>query len=216
MVSRSEGRAREVADEVGAGTLPFEALPGLLRDADLLATATSAPHTVVSVGAMEQIMADRGRPLAILDLALPRDVEPAVRGIAGVSLFDLDDLSRLVAGTLERRRSEVAVAEAIIDESIDEFTAWYRSREVVPVIRAMRDRAETMRQREIDRAGGALRGLSSDELRAVDHLTRQLLAKVLHDPTARLRQAAAAGADDVVDAARYLFGLDEPTEETKR
>jgi glutamyl-tRNA reductase len=171
---------------------------------------------VVCLATIEQAMAERERPLAILDLALPRDVEPAVRAVAGVSLFDLDDLSRIVAGTLERRRSEVAVAEAIIDESVDEFTAWYRSREVVPVIRGMRERAETMRQRELDRARGALRGLSSEELRAVDHLTRQLLAKVLHEPTSKLRQAAAAGGDDVIDAARYLFSLDEPSEDAKR
>jgi glutamyl-tRNA reductase len=145
----------------------------------------------------------------ILDLALPRDVEHEVGELPNVFLYDIDDLSQVVAGNLARRRSEIAVAEEIIRTGIQEFWSWYRGRNVVPLIKQLRSRAEEMREVETLRALRALRHLSPADQAAVENLTRQLLNKVLHSPTARLREAAANGKEgEIADAARYLFGLD--------
>jgi glutamyl-tRNA reductase len=155
-------------------------------------------------------MSRRSEPLLILDIALPRDVEPEAATVPGVRLYDLDDLDRVVTGTLERRRSAVEHAESIIDSGVDEFWAWFRARGVVPVIRELRGRAEELRQRELRRARRQLRNLTESEFEAVDGLTRQLLAKILHVPTSRLRDAAAEGRDEeLLDAARYLFSIDD-------
>lgn len=211
VTNRTEEHAQEIARRFGGTPQGFERLPELLPDADLVVSATSAPHAVLT-RSMVQAALRRGRrsPLVVLDIALPRDVEADVAGLPDVFLYDLDDLSRVITGTLERRRSEVATAERIVEEGVDEFQRWYRSRSVVPVIRALRGSAEDVRQRELRRARRLLRDLSDEEFAAVDLLTRQLLNKVLHAPTTRLREAAAEGrAGEVADLARYLFSLDE-------
>ncbi|HET9740803.1 MAG TPA: glutamyl-tRNA reductase [Solirubrobacteraceae bacterium] len=209
IVSRSEERAHAVADKLGGGVLSWDRLPALLEQVDIVAAATSAPHAVLTRPLVERALAARGHPLVLLDIALPRDVDPSVRGLAGVHLFDLDDLSQVVLGTIERRRSEVAIAEQIIDEEVATFAAWYRTRPLAPVIRELRARAEHLRQRELERARAQLRHLSPEDLETVDRLTRQLLAKLLHVPTARLRDAAAEGRDaDLIEATRYLFSLE--------
>jgi glutamyl-tRNA reductase len=210
LASRSEERAREVGRRFGAEPVTFDRIAELLPRADLVVSATAAPHVVLTREMIEHAVG-RGRhsPLVILDIALPRDVEPEVGSLANVFLYDLDDLSRVIAGTLERRRSELEGAEQIIEDGVREFRSWYRARRVVPVIRALRGHAESMRQRELERARRVLRNLSDEEFEAVDTLTRQLLNKVLHSPTTRLREAAAEGrAGEVADLACYLFSLE--------
>jgi glutamyl-tRNA reductase len=218
VVSRSEERARDIAQRFGAEPVGIEQLPELLLAADLVISATSAPHTVVTRAMVERASGrNRHTPLVILDIALPRDVEPQAGALANVFLYDLDDLSRVIEGTLERRRSELEAAETIVEEGVQEFGAWYDARSVVPVIRALRDHAEDMRQRELQKARRVLRHLSDEEFQAVDALTRQLLNKVLHMPTTRLREAAAEGrSGDVAELTRYLFSLDEEGNPTNK
>lgn len=211
VTNRTEDRAREMASRFGGTPQSFERLPELLEEADLVVAATAAPHAVLTRPTIEAALRRRRRsPLVILDIALPRDVEPSVGDLPGLFLYDLDDFSRMIAGTLERRSSEVETAERIIEDGVDEFTRWQRARTVVPVIRALRGSAEDVRQRELRRARRLLRNLSDEEFAAVEVLTRQLLNKVLHTPTTRLREAAAEGrASEVADLARYLFSLDD-------
>jgi glutamyl-tRNA reductase len=148
-------------------------------------------------------------PLLILDIALPRDVEPGVGELSNVFLYDIDDLSQVVEGTLQRRRSEIAVAETIIRQGIDDFWGWYRGRAVVPLIRELRGRLEEVRELETQRALRALQHLPPEDRAAVEGLTRQLMNKVLHAPTTRLREAAAQGREgDVAHVTRYLFDLE--------
>src|SRR6185369_421599 len=150
-------------------------------------------------------------PLLIVDLALPRDVEPEVGSVPNVFLYNLDDLHQVIEGTLEKRRAEVPFAEAIIREGLHEFWNWYRALEVVPLIRELRDRAEQIRTQEVERTLRSLQHLSAQDREAVETLTRQILAKLLHQPTVKLREAAATGQNaEIVDAARYLFELDRP------
>ena len=210
VANRTVERAAEVALRFDAKPAAFADLPELLARVDIVASATSAPHAVLTRAMVEGALA-RGRrgPLLILDIALPRDVEADVGELPNVFLYDIDDLSQVVEGTLERRRSEITVAEDIIRSGIHEFWAWYRGRNVVPLIRQLRGRAEELREAEIARAMRSLRHLSDEDRATVDNLTRQLLNKMLHAPTARLREAAAEGREgDIAQAARYLFGLD--------
>jgi len=210
VTSRTVDRSRGVADAGGATAVPWDAVPALLEEVDIVAAATAAPHAVLGRSTVEDALPARdGRPLVILDIALPRDVDPDVAALDGVRLYDLDDLSQLVAGTIERRRSEVAIAERIISDAVAEYCAWYRARRAVPLIRELRGRAEEVRQREMRKARRSLRGLDPDEMAAVDTMTRQLLAKLLHAPTTRLREAAEEErADPLIETTRYLFGLD--------
>lgn len=209
--NRTEARAREVAARLGATAAPFDRLPQTMSEVDIVVSATAAPHPVITRPLVEQAhVGGRKRPLLILDIALPRDVEPEVGGAPNVFLYDIDDLSQVVEGNLERRRSEVSVAEVIIRDGVLDFWQWYRGRNVVPTIRDLRGWAETVRDAETRRALQSLAHLAPRDQAAVEGLTRQLLAKLLHAPTTRLREAAAEGRDaQVLEVARYLFGLDD-------
>jgi glutamyl-tRNA reductase len=219
VANRTAARAEEVARRLKARAVPFDDLPTLLPLVDIVASATSAPHAVITCSMVASALAEgRHTPLLILDIALPRDVEQSVGELQNVFLYDIDDLSQVVEGTLEKRRSEITTAETIIRDGIHEFSAWYRGRNVVPLIRQLRGRAEELREAETTRALRGLKHLSAGDQAAVENLTRQLLNKVLHAPTARLREAAAQGREgDIADAARYLFDLnlttDEPSDE---
>src|SRR5262249_54232268 len=152
------------------------------------------------------------RPLCIIDIAIPRDVEPAVGDERNVFLYNIDDLQQIVDDSLDRRRAELPEAERIVAVGVDGFWAGYAAPAVVPTIRALRAHGERVRQEERERALHRLGHLSDDDRAAVDALTRSLLNKLLHAPTSRLRQAAGNGrGTGVLDTVRYLFELDNET-----
>jgi glutamyl-tRNA reductase len=209
VVSRTEGRARELARRSKGEAVGAEALSSLIPSAEIIVSATAAPHPVITRALIERALPRGPREsLLIVDLALPRDVEPDVGEIDNVFLYNLDDLHQVIEGTLEKRRAEVPFAEAIIREGVGEFSHWYRALDVVPLIRELRERAEQLRAQEVDRALRAHPDFSEEEREAVDALTRQLLAKLLHEPTVRLRAAAATGENtEIVEAVRQLLEL---------
>ncbi len=217
VVSRTQERARDIAGKVGARASGHEDMPALLTTVDIIITATAAPHAVLTRELVERALPrGRRRPLLIVDIALPRDVEAAVGDVTNVFLYNIDDLQQVVDAALERRRAQVPAAERIISEAAEDFWSWYRSLQVVPLIRELRAHAEDIRQREVDKALRAMTGLSEADAAAVDALTRQILAKVLHRPTVRLKEAASNGHErDVMRTMRYLLGIDEGEERTK-
>src|SRR5688572_3688246 len=211
VVSRTQDRARGVADKMGARASGHEDLPMLLANCDIIVTATAAPHAIITREAVLTAL-PRGprRPLLIVDIALPRDVEPSVGDIPNVFLYNIDDLQQVVETAVERRRGQVPAAERIIHDATDEFWGWYRSLQVVPLIRELRAHAEDIRQREVEKALRSMQNLSEADVHAIDALTRQILAKVLHRPTVRLKEAASNGHErEVMRTMRYLLGLDE-------
>jgi glutamyl-tRNA reductase len=212
VANRTETHADSLARRVGASAARFASLPELIPQTDIIATATAAPHAVLTRELMQRALpAGSPHPLLIVDIALPRDVEPAVGELENVFLYDIDDLNQIVDDNLERRRDAVPLAEGIVAQEMASFWRWYESLQVVPVIRALRERAEEMRRHELEKALKRLEHLAPADREAVDWLTRQLLNKVLHPPTVRLREAASNGGGvSVVDAARYLFDLDRP------
>jgi glutamyl-tRNA reductase len=148
--------------------------------------------------------------LLLVDLAVPRDIDPALGELDGCFVYDIDDLEAVVEQSLAARRKEAAQAEAIVADETEEFGAWLASRGVVPAIASLRAHAEEIRAAELARAHGWLGRLSESERRAVESITARIVDKLLHLPTVRMKEAA-AGADGAVyaDAVRHLFGLGE-------
>ncbi|MGH2970991.1 MAG: glutamyl-tRNA reductase [Gaiellaceae bacterium] len=179
-----------------------------LAQADVVVSSTSAPGYVLDAATVER--ARRGRRLLLIDLAVPRDLDPAIHELDGCYLYDIDDLQAIVAETLAGRRSEAERAEAIVAAEAEKFHEWQASLEVVPAIASLRAHAEEIREQELAKAEGVLGRLDESQRRAVESITAQIVNKLLHLPTVRLKQAAAA-ADGVIyaDAVRHLFGLGE-------
>jgi glutamyl-tRNA reductase len=177
----------------------------------VLVCSTAAPHAVVGVDQVRPALDARGdRPLCILDIAMPRDVDPAVAALDNVFLYDIDDLHTVVSANLERRSSALPAAEAVITAEVEKFWQWLAGLAAVPVLTQFRDEMNRMRERELVAALRRLPDLTPEQRAAVEYFSLSLMNKFLHEPTVRLRAAAANGRGlGVVDAARYLFALDD-------
>lgn len=211
VASRNQARAKRVAERLGVKSLPFSDFWSQLRDTDIVITSTAAPVPIVKLEEFRNRMPAQPRsPLLIVDIAVPRDVEPAIGELRDVFLYSIDDLQHIVAASFERRKTELPKAEAIIDEEVGRFWRWYSGLRAVPLIKRFRQRAEEHRRTELDRALSELDHLSERDRERIDQLTRQLLKKVLHQPTARLREAAEDGhGHDFLSAAQFLLGAGE-------
>jgi glutamyl-tRNA reductase len=208
VANRTVDRAADLAERFGGEALPLERVEQELARADVVVSSTSSVGFVLTREQVERALrARRGRPLFLIDLAVPRDLEPAIHELDGCYLYDIDDLQAVVAETMAARRSEAERAEAIVLEGADDFRAWQASLDVVPAIASLRARAEEIRDRELQKARGRL---SEREVEAVASVTSSILNKLLHLPTVRMKEAAAAS-DGLVyaDAVRHLFGLGE-------
>lgn len=209
VANRTPGRAREAAAPFGADVYPLGELERALGWADLAVTATASEAPVVTVEAVAAAAAERDeRPLVIVDLAVPADVERETAGIAGVSLFDVDDLRAGLDEAMSTRLREVPKVEAIVDEEAEAFTRRYRELEVEPTLAALRRRAEHIRAAEVERTLRLLGDVDDETAEHVRRLSHALVKKLLHEPTARLRERAGTGdAEEAAAAARDLFGL---------
>jgi glutamyl-tRNA reductase len=205
VANRSPERAGELAKRFGGEPLPLDRVGDELVRADVVLSSTGSSGFILSRADVERVLARRkGRPLFLIDIAVPRDLDPDIHSLDGCYLYDIDDLESVVAESLAGRRQEAARAEAIVAHEADRFAAWQASRDVVPAIASLRARAEEIRAAELARA----RGLSDQERLAAESISARVLDKLLHLPTVRLKEAA-AGADGAVyaDAVRHLFGL---------
>jgi len=213
VANRTLAHGEDLARKLGAQAFALDAVAAELEHVDVVVSATSASGLVVSQSTVAHALRVRkGRPLLLVDLAVPRDLDPAINGLAGCFLYDVDDLRAVVEETLSGRRGEAASAERLVAEEAARFRDWHAARDIVPTIASLRALAEEIRDSELARAGGRL---SERERRHVESVTSQILAKLLHLPTIRMKEAAAA-ADGVVyaDVVRHLFGLGE--EERRR
>ncbi|HEU4721650.1 MAG TPA: glutamyl-tRNA reductase [Gemmatimonadaceae bacterium] len=211
VANRTFERAQALATLYGATAVHYDAAWEALADVDVLICSTSSPHLVVGVDRVRDGLARRGdRPLCILDIALPRDVDPAVGEMDNVFLYDLDDLRAVVSASVERRMGELPAAEQLIGEEVEKYWQWVAGLATVPVVTQFRDEMNQVRERELAAALRRLGDLTPEQRAAVEHFSQSLMNKFLHEPTVRLRAAAANGRGlGIVDAARYLFGLDE-------
>jgi len=210
VANRTYERATELAERYGAVAMHYDECWSALGDVDVLVCSTAAPRAVVFVDHVRPALVSRGdRPLCILDIALPRDVDPRVGDLANVFLYNLDDLQAVVTANLERRRAELPTAEELIESEVAKYWDWVAGLAAVPVLTAMRDRMEALRAKELADAMRRLQHLPPAERAVVEEFSRTLMNKFLHEPTVRLRAAASNGRGlGVVDTVRYLFGLE--------
>jgi len=179
--------------------------------ADVVIASTNAPGSVLEAATVADALRSRkGRRLLLVDLAVPRDLDPAIADLDGCYLYDIDDLEGIVTETLSLRRREAERAEAIVAAEAKKFHEWHTSLDVVPAIASLRARAEEIREAELQKAESLLGRLDDSQRRAVEAVTAQIVNKLLHLPTVRMKEAAAA-ADGVLyaEAVRHLFGLGE-------
>jgi glutamyl-tRNA reductase len=209
IANRSTERGDALALRHGARSVALEAVEDELRRADIVVASTGAQGLVLDAGQVERALReDRSRPVFFIDIAVPRDLDPAINDLDGCYLYDIDDLERVVEATVAGRREEAARAEAIVAEEARVFAAWQRSLDVVPAITSLRRRAQEIRAAELARASGKLAGLSPRERDAVESLTAQIVNKLLHVPTVRLKEAAAgAQGSTYAETVRHLFDL---------
>jgi glutamyl-tRNA reductase len=214
VANRSFPAATELARRVGGRAVPYEEGWAELDGVDIVVPATGAPHRILGVEELRAALpGGPRRPLFVLDIALPRDVDAAVAELDNVFLYDIDDLQQIVGDNLERRRSAIPRAEKIVAEEVERYREWLAALDVVPVLRRIRSRAEGVRAAETERVLARLAHLDEADRAEVERLTRQLLAKLIHDPTVRLKEAAGnGGGAALVEAARYLFGVEEEAE----
>jgi glutamyl-tRNA reductase len=213
VANRSPQRAAELASGFAGEGIGLERAAAALGEIDVVVSSTGSPGWVLLREEVEAALRGRkGRPLFLIDLAVPRDLDPAIHELDACYLYDIDDLESVVASSLAGRRREAARAEAIVAEEAEGFREWQASREVVPAIASLRAWAEEVRAGELARVRGRL-GLSESQEEAVDSITAQIVNKLLHPPTVRLKEAA-AGADGggYAQAVRHLFDLRDPDE----
>jgi len=206
--------AARTAEAIGAAAAaPWEELDAALGAADIVITATGAATPILTKGHIESVMRSRrNRPLFVIDIALPRDVEPAAGEIEQVFLYNIDDLQATVNENLARRASEVQRAELIVADEVARFGAWFRSRGVIPTVVALRQHAEQIRRSELERLQFKLSALPPEARARVDEITRLIVEKLLLTPTEQLKSLGDPDTINVyTEAVTRLFGLAQST-----
>jgi glutamyl-tRNA reductase len=209
IASRTLNAAETLAKTVGGAAVPWGSLDDALAGADIVITATGATEPVLTRSRVEDAMRPRrNRPLFVIDIAVPRDVEPAVGNLDQVFLYNIDDLQTIVKENLARRTAELTRAEAIVEEEVARFTGWMQSREIIPTVVALRRRFEAIRQAELARLEPKLAGLPPQARARVDEITRLIVEKLLLTPTEQLKAVSdEARVMAYADALNRLFSL---------
>ena len=219
VASRRRDRAISLAQRYHGSSVPFDELPDVLGRADIVVAATASPHLLLEAEEVAEVMRARGgRPLLLIDLAVPRDVEAMCGTLDGVTLVDIDDLQAVAQGNRRVRQAEASRAEGIIEEEIQQFAVWLGTLEVLPTVAAMRAQAARIATEVVAENDGRWEALSQRDRARVDAIARTIVNRLLHEPTLRMREMR----DDRVHArmalVRELFGLDAdadaPAEDT--
>ena len=217
VTNRTFDRAVEVARHLGGPAVPGDRLTRYLPLADLVIGVASGDKPLLGAPAVEAAMRERRRrPMFLIDLAVPRCIDPAVNALDGVYLYDIDDLEGVIVDNQDARAREAVKAEAIVDAEVDAFWRWLGSLDAVPTIVALREKIEAMRRAELERVLASFPDRSPEQQAAIDRLTVSLVNKILHGPLSALkRHQASAEEAFYVEAARRLFrlGIDAPEDE---
>lgn len=210
VINRTFAHAEELAGALGGRALSWCQLEEALCWADAVLTATGAPHTVIYYHEVAQVVPKRaGRPLTVVDIALPRDMEETVGTLEGVSYHDIDALQQVIDANLELRRAAIPQVEAILAQEAARFQEWLKEREVTPVIKDLRDWANGLAQSEVDKTLSRLPEADEPTRQAIALLAHRLVNRLMHEPTLRLRSSALEGNGvNYADTVRDIFGLD--------
>jgi glutamyl-tRNA reductase len=214
VANRRYDRALGLAQRFGGRAVTFDDMPRELEAADIVVTSTGAPHQILGREELEFVAASRmGRPLVLIDLAVPRDIEPSVRDCPGIALYDMDDLQRAVARNMDAREAEAAEALVLVREEVARFQDWMASLEVVPTISALRRRADEVVEQVLRENESRWETLSPADRERVEVMARAVVSRLLHEPTVRLKDRSSY---HYLHTIRELFGLDpEPVGEAE-
>lgn len=194
VANRTWSRAEELARGLGGVPVPFDQLEATLARVDIVITSTAAPEPVVTAAQVRAALhARRGRPLFFIDIAVPRNVEPAVNDLEGAFCYDIDDLRAVVESNLKERQREAQRAQALLEREVDKFVGRLQQLEVVPTIVSLREKLEAIRRAELERALARLPGAAEDTRRVMDALSQAIVNKVLHAPMVKLKHSSRAG-----------------------
>lgn len=209
IANRTLERAERLAAIIGGTAIPMDQVSHYLQSVDVVISSTGAPGYVLSRQQVaEAVRLRRGRPIFLFDIAVPRDIDPDIGQLDGAFLYDIDDLQAVVSANLQERAAEARQAERIVAEEMDKFRGWLASLEVVPTIRLLRDKVETIRQQELGRALNRLPDLTDRERAVVEAMTVSLVNKILNAPTQHLKGMAGEGAaGDAIATVVRLFDL---------
>jgi glutamyl-tRNA reductase len=207
--NRRADRARSIASRFGGDVVSLEEMPTYLHDADIVVASTSSPHPILGAAEVEEVMASRdGRPLLLIDIAVPRDIDAECGQIEGVTLYDIDDLQAVVARNLSVRAAEAELAEGVVEDEIQRFARWMGQADVRPTVSALRRHGEAIVEQVLEENAGRWEGASPRDLARVEAMARAIMQRLLHEPTIRLRESGHAR----VALVRELFALDEAAE----
>jgi glutamyl-tRNA reductase len=216
VASRRHERALALAARHAGRAVGFDALPAELEVADIVVAATASPHAIVGPQELGVVMQARaGRPLLLVDIAVPRDIDPACSGLPGVTLYDIDDLQAVIDRNQSVRKAEARHAEAIIEEEIQRFARWMGTLDAVPTIAALRHRADEVVEHVLRDNEARWEGLSDRDRERVEAIARSVASRLLHEPTVRLKRSDGDRAHARLQVLRELFALDEPAEEER-
>lgn len=205
VTSRSADRTSDIAASLNGTPVAYEQRGEAIAESDIVISSTAAHDFVIDRAMIEQAMASRtGRPLLLIDIAVPRDIDPGAREVPNVHLYDIDDLQNVARGNLQLRRNEVAQAEVLVEEEVAKFSDWLRTLAVVPTVASLRARAEAVRIAELERTL-AKTSMSPADRKRVEAMTSAIVKKLLHAPISRLKQPGEG--ERYVETARALFDL---------
>lgn len=207
ITNRTLARAEELARDLGGITVPFEEMEEALESCHIVISSTDSPEVVLGRPMVEKALSRRTEPLFLLDIAVPRDIDPSVAEVPGAFLFDVDDLEAVAETNRGEREKEAEKVEAIVEEEIGRFVGWWENLKIVPTIASLREQAEALRKRELSRALRRLPNLREEERAVLEGLSRALIKKLLHNPVAILKEQRR---QDHIQAVRELFHLEEP------
>ena len=210
LANRHADRALSLAQRFGGSVVGLDGLPEQLLVADIVVSSTASPHPIVGCEELELVLAERhGRPLLLIDIAVPRDIEPACGDLDGVTLYDIDDLQGVVARNISNRSEEIPVAEEIVEEEIQRFARWLGQLEVIPTVSALREHGDAIVEQVLAENDGRWESVSARDLVRIEALARTIANRLLHEPTIRLRSLSQARSHASLQVVRELFGLRE-------
>lgn len=210
VTTRTYDRASQLASEFKGEAIRFEDFPKEMVKTDILICSTSAPMYIIKYEDIHRIIHERkNRPVFLIDISVPRNIEPRINEIDNVYLYDIDDLQTVVSANLKEREKEAAKAEEIIVSEVRTFTEWLRTLGVVPTIVALKEKVEEIRKAELEKTLSKLKDISDEERRSIEGLTNSIINKILHAPLVALKNRSNSSEGSLyVEVARRLFNLD--------
>jgi len=211
VTNRTRSRADLLAEEFQGQVVPYEDFVGMLAEIDILLTSSGAPHYILTREQMRVVISRRrNRPMFLIDIAVPRNIEPSVNQLDNVFLYDIDDLDRVVKSNLQARQNVAQQAEEIITEEVERMVLRLKTREVTPTIISLQEQLEQLRAAEIERARGKLGALTPQQEEAIEALTRGIINKIAHGPITEMRRKASdPDGIHLMNTIRKLFRLGE-------